>query len=101
MLSAAIVIGALWVDPTALRKAKIVYNFGLCECNRVKVSEHSFTGTSAMSSSASLLYRGQTLNGKKGRICSHKQILFFQVRTILVGFGVQGSKHTVTEVVSL
>ena len=25
------------LDPTALRKAKIVYNFGLSECNRVKV----------------------------------------------------------------
>ena len=24
------------VNPTALRKAKIVYNFGLYECNRVK-----------------------------------------------------------------
>ena len=24
-------------NPTALRKAKIVYNFGLSECNRVKV----------------------------------------------------------------
>ena len=23
-------------NPTALRKAKIVYNFGLSECNRVK-----------------------------------------------------------------
>ena len=25
------------LDPIALRKAKIVYNFGLTECNRVKV----------------------------------------------------------------
>ena len=24
------------INPTALRKAKIVYNFGLSECNRVK-----------------------------------------------------------------
>ena len=24
-------------NPTALRKAKIVYNFGLSECNRVKI----------------------------------------------------------------
>ena len=24
------------VNPTALRKAKIVYNFGLSECNRIK-----------------------------------------------------------------
>ena len=24
------------LNPTALRKAKIVYNFGLSECNRVK-----------------------------------------------------------------
>ena len=26
------------INPTALRKAKIVYNFGLSECNRVKES---------------------------------------------------------------
>ena len=26
------------INPTALRKAKIVYNFGLSECNRVKVA---------------------------------------------------------------
>ena len=26
----------LSINPTALRKAKIVYNFGLSECNRVK-----------------------------------------------------------------
>ena len=28
-------------NPTALRKAKIAYNFGLSECNRVKVSEYT------------------------------------------------------------
>ena len=27
---------SLLVNPIALRKAKIVYNFGLSECNRVK-----------------------------------------------------------------
>ena len=27
------------LNPIALRKAKIVYNFGLSECNRVTVSE--------------------------------------------------------------
>ena len=27
----------LWLNPIALRKAKIVYNFGLSECNRVKI----------------------------------------------------------------
>ena len=26
-------------NPTALRKAKIVYNFGLSECNRIKLSK--------------------------------------------------------------
>ena len=36
MSSAAIVIGALRVNPFALREAKIVHNFGLSECNRVK-----------------------------------------------------------------
>ena len=28
-------------NPTAFRKAKIAYNFGLSECNRVKVSQLS------------------------------------------------------------
>ena len=100
MSSAAVMIGALWFNPTALRKAKIVYNFGHSECNSVKVSEHNFMGNSALCS-ASLLYRGQTLKGKMGRICSHKQILFFQVRTFWKGFGVQRSKKEVTKVVSL
>ena len=27
------------LNPTALRKAKIVYNFGLSECNKVKFFE--------------------------------------------------------------
>ena len=26
-----------WLNPIALRKAKIVYNFGLSECNRVNL----------------------------------------------------------------
>ena len=30
------------INPIALRKAKIVCNFGLSECNRVKVLQHSF-----------------------------------------------------------
>ena len=30
-----------WLNPTALRKAKIVCNFGLSECNRVNVSANS------------------------------------------------------------
>ena len=33
--SAAVMIGALRVNPIALRKTKIVYKFGLSECNRV------------------------------------------------------------------
>ena len=28
---------AIYINPIAPRKAKIVYNFGLSECNRVKV----------------------------------------------------------------
>ena len=32
--------GALF-NPIALRKAKIVYNFGLSECNRVKLYRYS------------------------------------------------------------
>ena len=31
------------LNPTALRKAKIVYNFGLSECNRVNPSRHCET----------------------------------------------------------
>ena len=30
------------LNPTALRKAKIAYNFGLSECNRVRVRIFSF-----------------------------------------------------------
>ena len=30
--------GGFQFNPVALRKAKIVYNFGLSDCNRVKVS---------------------------------------------------------------
>ena len=29
----------LYLNPVALRKAKIVYNFGLSECNRVKAAK--------------------------------------------------------------
>ena len=28
----------LYINPIALRKAKIVYNFGLSECNRINMS---------------------------------------------------------------
>ena len=30
-----IIIVTAWLNPIALRKAKIAYNFGLSECNRV------------------------------------------------------------------
>ena len=30
-------------NPIALKKAKIVYNFGLSECNRVKVPVNGYT----------------------------------------------------------
>ena len=30
-------VGVMPVNPTALRKAKIVYNLGLSECSRVKL----------------------------------------------------------------
>ena len=29
-----------FINPIALRKAKIVYNFGLSECNRVKLDNN-------------------------------------------------------------
>ena len=32
------------MNPFALRKAKIVYNFGLSECNRVKKNNCAFKG---------------------------------------------------------
>ena len=31
-----VIIGQSFLNPIALRKAKIVHNFGLSECNRVK-----------------------------------------------------------------
>ena len=31
------------VNPTAIRKAKIVYNLGLSECNRVKIVKHEIS----------------------------------------------------------
>ena len=34
-------------NPIALRKAKIVYNFGLSECNRVKVNVHTLNGSNS------------------------------------------------------
>ena len=33
-----------YLNPTAFRKAKIVYNFGLSECNRVKINPVNCTG---------------------------------------------------------
>ena len=42
-----VMIGALRVNPIALRMAKIVYNFGLSECNRVKVPEKQTTKVSS------------------------------------------------------
>ena len=36
------------INPIALRKAKIVYNFGLSECNRVKVNGYTFRGSSSL-----------------------------------------------------
>ena len=33
------------VNSTALRKAKIVYNFGLSECSRVEVNRYTFRGS--------------------------------------------------------
>ena len=50
------------INPNALRKAKIAHNFGLFECNRVKVNEYIFRGTnSAIFAFASLLTEGQIL----------------------------------------
>ena len=39
--SAATLLGALRVNPIALRKAKIVYSFGLSECNCIQNSQNS------------------------------------------------------------
>ena len=37
---------ACYINPTAIRKAKIVYNFGLFECNRV-MEQSGYTDWSA------------------------------------------------------
>ena len=37
----------LCFNPNALRKAKIVYNFGLSECNRVKRGTYIFRGSNS------------------------------------------------------
>ena len=42
-------------NPIALRKAKIVYNFGLPECNRVNIS--TFVVYHVISISSSLVYK--------------------------------------------
>ena len=34
----------IFFNPIALRKTKIVYNFGLSECNRVKVNKDTSSG---------------------------------------------------------
>ena len=34
--SKLVIFLTVWVNPIALRKAKLVYNFDLSECNRVK-----------------------------------------------------------------
>ena len=39
MSSAAVVTGALRVNPIALRMAKTLWSFGHSECNRVKVKK--------------------------------------------------------------
>ena len=43
------------IDPIALRKVKIVCNFDLSECNRVKVNQYAFRG-----SNCSCCYLGST-----------------------------------------
>ena len=40
------------LNPIALRKAKIVWNFGPSECNRVKVNGHALRGGNYASSAA-------------------------------------------------
>ena len=46
------------INPIALRKAKIVYNFGLSECNRVKMNGYTFRG-----SSCAIIYFAFLLSG--------------------------------------
>ena len=52
--------GHSFVDPIALRKAKIAYNFGLSECNGVKVYWYTFMLLSILKGK-NLLLREQTL----------------------------------------
>ena len=61
------------LKPIALRKAKLAYNFGLSECNRVKVNGYTFKGSnSSILIFAFLPSRGPFLNE---RICN-----FFALR---------------------
>ena len=55
------------VNPIALRKAKIVYNFGLSECNRVKELNHSMIFFVVV---ALLFY----VHGKHLRLCREGQL---------------------------
>ena len=49
-MSEQLIMHSSWLNPIALRKAKIVYNFGLSECNRV-IHVISFTLQSERSES--------------------------------------------------
>ena len=39
----------LTLNLIALRRAKIVYNFGLSKCNRVKINDYTFGGDGSVS----------------------------------------------------
>ena len=51
-------------NPIALRKAKIVYNFGLSECNRVKLSKNFDTFQLQVALHLLVYQRYSTQNGE-------------------------------------
>ena len=55
-------------NPIALRKAKIIYNFGLSECHRVKVTEYTFREDDTSIFFTSLLREKKLV--RMERICS-------------------------------
>ena len=47
------------IHPIALRKAKIVYNFSLSECNRVKGTLHDFNNILIIKETLQCLYKAK------------------------------------------
>ena len=61
------------VNPIALRKAKIVYNFGLSECNRVKTHTHLYLDFSK----TELKFIKESELQIRGSIEDNSKIIFF------------------------